>query len=282
MTMKILSTAAALLAPFLLAAPAFAQTADQPAPPTGDAITIGLGAAYAPSYEGSNDYVVTPAAIVRGQVSGFNFFSRATALYVDLAREAPGSKSDFLIGPMANLRFDRSSRIKDDAVEALGELDMAVELGAFVGLGQSGLLNPYDYGQARVDFVHDVTDTHDGYVLTPTLEYGTPLSRTTYVGLGLSADYASGRFADTYYSVDAAGSARSGLRAFDAGSGFKNARVTLLATHMLTGDLTTHGLGVFAVGSYSRMFGDFKDSPLVRDVGNPNQFFAAAGLSYSF
>ena len=272
---------ATLALPFLMATPALAQD-DAPAPPTGDLFSLGLGAAYAPSYEGSDDYVVTPAAIVRGRVSGFNFFSRATAFYVDLAREAPGETTDFLIGPMGNLRFDRSSRIKDDAVERLGELDLAVELGAFVGVGQSGLLNPYDYGMARVDFVHDVTGTHDGHVLTPTLEYGTPLSRFTYVGAGLSADYASGEFADTYYSVDPAGTMRSGLRTYDADAGFKNARFTLLATHMLTGDLTTSGLGLFAVGSYSRLIGDFKDSPLVSDVGDADQFFTALGLSYTF
>ena len=273
--------AAALILPLLAATPALAQEAP-PTPPTGDLFSLGLGAAYAPSYEGSDDYVVTPAVIVRGRVSGFNFFSRATAFYFDLAREDPAAKTDFLIGPMGNLRFDRSSRIKDDAVERLGELDLAVELGAFIGIGQTGLLNPYDYAQARLDFVHDVTDTHDGYVLTPTLEYGTPLSRLTYVGAGLSADYASGEFADTYYSVDPAGTARSGLRTYDADGGFKNARFTLLATHMLTGDLTTSGLGVFAVGSYSRLFGDFKDSPLVRDVGDADQYFAAVGLSYTF
>lgn len=272
---------AALLAPLLTAAPALAQT-EAPTPPTGDLFSLGLGAAYAPSYEGSDDYVVTPAVILRGRVSGFNFFSRATALYLDLAREDPAAKTDLLIGPMGNLRFDRSSRIEDEAVKRLGELDLAVELGAFVGVGQTGLLNPYDYGQARLDFVHDVTGTHRGYVLTPTLEYGTPLSRLTYVGAGLSADYASGEFADTYYSVDRAGTARSGLRSFDADSGFKNARFTLLATHMLTGDLTTSGLGVFAVGSYSRLFGDFKNSPLVRDVGDADQYFAAVGLNYTF
>lgn len=281
MAMRQLIRSAALALPLLASAPAVAQD-EAPSPPSGDLFSIGVGAAYAPSYEGSDDYVVTPAAIVRGRVSGFNFFSRATAFYVDLAREAPDAKTDFLVGPMANLRFDRSSRIEDDAVERLGELDLAVELGAFVGVGRTGLLNPYDFGQARLDFVHDVTGTHDGYVLTPTLEYGTPLSRMTYVGAGVSADYASGEFADTYYSVDPAGTARSGLRTYDADSGFKNARFTLLATHMLTGDLTTSGLGLFAVGSYSRLFGDFKDSPLVRDVGDADQFFAALGLSYTF
>ena len=266
----------------LAASAASAQTTEPGAPPPGDSITIGIGGAIAPTYEGSNDYSLVPAALVRGQLAGFNFFSRATALYVDLAREPAGAKTDLLIGPMGNLRFDRSNAIEDVAVRRLGKLDTAIELGGFVGLGRSGLLNPYDYGSVRLDVVTDVTGTHDGTIVTPNIEYGTPLNRKTYAGLNLSADHASGSFADTYYSVDAAGSARSGLRQYDAGSGFKNARITLLGVRMLTGDLTTTGLGFFVVGSYSRMFGDFKNSPLVRDVGSKNQYFAAAGLSYSF
>jgi MipA family protein len=275
----------------LLASPALAQEAGAPvAPsaPTGDQLTIGVGIAYAPTYEGSDDYSIAPAAIVRGQVSGFNFFSRATAGYFDLAREAPGSTTDFLIGPMVNFRFDRSRDIKDPVVEAVGELDLAVELGAFIGFGRNGLLNPYDYAQARLDFVHDVSGTHDGYVLTPTLEYGTPLSRKTYAGVALSADYASGEFADTYYSVDGPASIRSGLPAFDADDGFKNIRFTLLGNHMVTGDLIEGGVSLFAVGSYSRMFGDFKRSPLVDGFGafdgrgDADQWFGALGIAYTF
>ena len=283
--MKILLGMAAALA---LAAPAFAQDAAEPTAPVGDQLTIGIGVAAAPTYEGSDDYSYAPAALVRGQVSGFNFFSRATSGYFDLAREAPGAKTDFLIGPMVNFRFDRSRAIEDSVVRRLGKLDTAIELGGFIGIGRTGLLNPYDYAQARIDFVHDVTDTHDGYVVTPTLEYGTPLSRTTYVGAALSADYASGKFADTYYSVDAVGSLASGLPVYDADSGFKNVRFTLLGNQMVTGDLVEGGLSLFAVGSYSRMFGDFKRSPLVDGFGafegrgSADQYFLALGLAYTF
>lgn len=286
--MRSIRLAGAALALQLLAPAAFAQDTQAPTAPQGDNVTIGIGAAYAPTYEGSDDYNIAPAGIVRGQVSGFNFFSRATALYFDVAREEPGSESDFLIGPMVNFRFDRSRDIDDPAVERLGELDMAFEAGAFIGFGRNGLLNPYDYAQARLDFVHDVTGTHDGYVITPSLEYGTPLSRTTYVGAALSADYASGEFADTYYSVDPVGAVRSGLPVFDADDGFKNLRLTLLGNQMLSGDLIEGGLSIFAVGSYSRMFGDFERSPLVdgprgfEGRGNADQFFAALGLAYTF
>lgn len=266
----------------LIVTPGLAQPADLPPPDDGsNSLTIGLGVAAAPSYEGSDDYVAVPAGLIRGRVSGFIFFSRATALYFDVAREPVGEATDFLIGPMANLRLDRSSRIRDARVEALGDLDAAIELGGFVGIGRSGLLNPYDYAQARLDVLHDVTGTHDGLIVTPTFEYGTPLSRSVYVGLGVSADYVSNNFADTYYSVSTAGAARSGLSPYSADSGFKNARFTLLANYALSGDLR-HGASLFGIASYSRLFGKFADSPLVSQAGDADQLFIGAGLAYSF
>ena len=266
----------------LLAAPALAQEEQAGPPDDSNSLTIGIGGAIAPTYEGSDDYVLTPAAIAFGKVAGFSYYTRGTSLFFDLIQEPVGAPIDIAVGPAANIRFDRSTRIKDDRVEALGELDTAIELGGFVGIGKTGILHAYDSLSARVQYVQDVTDTHDSYVITPAVEYGTPLSRKLYVGANLSADYTGDRFARTYYGVDDAGSARSGLRAFDPDGGWKNMRIALLGTHTLTGDLTRPGLAVWGVASYSSIFGDFKRSPLVRDVGDNNQYFAALGLSYSF
>lgn len=247
----------------------------------GDTFTIGLGAGYAPSYEGSDNYVISPAGIVRGRVSSFNFFSRATALYVDLVREAPGADLNIEIGPMVNLRLDRTSRIRDARVRALGELDAAIEPGVFVGVTKSKVFHGFDFATVRLDVTRDVADTHDSTIIAPNIEYATPLSTSFLIGASLSAEYVGGKFADTYFSVTPAGTAASGLRTFNADSGWKNVRGTLLATYSLSGDLR-RGPAIFAVGSYSKLLGDFKRSPIVRDAGDKNQFFAALGLSYTF
>jgi outer membrane scaffolding protein for murein synthesis (MipA/OmpV family) len=81
------------------------------------------------------------------------------------------------------------------------------------------MLNPYDFGMIRVEVLRDVTSTHRGTIITPAIEYGTPLSKVVYVGMSASADYASRRFADTYYSITPAQSAASGLRRYDADPG---------------------------------------------------------------
>ena len=199
--------AAALACLAAAAAPAFAQDVVEPADDGSDNFTIGIGAVYGPSYEGSDDYVVSPAAQVRGRVSGFSVFTRGTSLYLDLIREAPGAPVDVSFGPVVNLRLNRTGRIKDPQVRALGELDTAVEAGASLGVTKNGVLHDYDFLTGRVDVIHDVTDTHDGLIVTPAIEYATPLSRTFLVGASLSAEHVAGKFARTYFGVTPAGAA---------------------------------------------------------------------------
>ncbi len=274
-------TAGALLLSLAVAAPAAAQETAEPADDGRDTFTIGLGASYLPSYEGSDDYQLSGAGLLRGRVSGFSFYTRGTALLFDVVREASGAAVNVEFGPMVNVRLDRTSRIQDARVRALGEIDTAFEAGGFFGVTKNGVLHQYDFLTARVDVVHDVTNTHDSLIVTPNLEYATPLSRQTLVGLSVSADHVGGGYARTYYGVTPGGAAASGLSPYDLDGGFKNVRFTLLGTQSLSGDLR-RGLGVFVIGSYSRMLGDFKRSPIVRDAGDADQFLAAVGLTYTF
>ena len=294
-----------LLALALLAAPASAQdvpsdaaaelppVADVP-PPEGegppapevlddgsDNLTVGLGAAYTPSYEGSDSYVVIPAAAVRGRVSGFRFQSRSTYLYVDLVPEGKDYALDLQLGPIAGVRLNRNNRIKDAQVRALGELDEAYEVGAFAGLSRTGVLHAYDTLGVRVDYVQDVSDVHDSHVITPSIEYSTPLSRTIFIGASLSAEYAGDGYARTYFGVTPAGAAASGLPAYDLDGGWKNWSLGLTTAYSLSGDLR-RGLALFALGSYGRLLDAYKRSPVVAIAGDRDQFFAAAGLGYTF
>jgi outer membrane scaffolding protein for murein synthesis (MipA/OmpV family) len=275
--------AATLLAGALLlaAAPAFAQE-EAPPPDDGNTLTIGVGAGYVPSYEGSDDYSLIPAAVVRGKVGGHSFFTRGLQLYLDVIPEPPGPGIDIAIGPVVGVRLNRTSGIKDARVKALGKLDTAIEVGGFVGIGRTGVLtSDYDNLSVRVSYLKDVGGAHESHVITPSIEYGTPLSRNAYVGLSLSADFVGDGYADYYYDVTPAGSLASGLATYDADGGFKSWSLSLAGAHSLTGDLLG-GLGLFAVGAYTRLRGDFADSPIVSTAGSRHQWFGAIGLSYTF
>lgn len=278
--MKTLFVAAALAA---CASPALAQSGETALPDPGDqsdTFTIGAGAAFIPDYEGSDDYRLIPAAAVRGRISGISFFSRGTFLYVDVIARGD-SNLQFDAGPIVGLRFNRTGKIKDDAVDALPERDKAVEIGGFVGLTAHGLTNPYDALSFRVDVVKDVAGAHGSTIISPAIDFGTPLSRTLYVGASLSADWAGDDYADYYYSISPADALASGLAPFEAEGGFKGWKLGLLANQSITGDLTG-GLSLFATGSYGKLSGDYKRSPIVDDRGSATQWMGAVGLGYTF
>jgi len=272
-----------LAAALACSAPAFAQSSEIPLPDPldqSDSFTIGVGGALVPDYEGADDYRLIPAAAVRGRVGGIAFFSRATYLYVDLVKRGAGNV-ELDAGPIAGVRFNRTGKIKDDFVDRLPERDKAIELGGFVGVTAHGLTNPYDALSFRVDLVKDVSDAHGSTVISPTIEFATPLSRSFYVAASLSADWAGDGYANYYYSISPADSLASGLRSFDADGGYKGWKLGLLGNYALSGDLT-RGLSLFATGSYGRLSGDFRRSPIVDDRGSATQWFAAAGVGYTF
>lgn len=281
-----------LLIPALLslaaAAPLHAQDVTNPvaAPPVdaadtgGDRITVALGAASVPDFEGSDSNQFIPAAAVIGRVSGLDFFTRGTQLYVDVVPDRPGVGTNFELGPIVAGRFDRTNRVDDRQVRALGKIDTAIELGGFVGLSRTGVItSDYDVFTARVAYLRDVSNTHDSYVITPQLNYTTPLSTRTLVSLGASADYVGKGYGRTYFSVNAAGSLASGLPQYDAReSGWRRLNVQIFAVQSLSGDLR-RGFGIGGGVLYGRLFGRYRDSPIVRDA---DQWSAAAGLTYTF
>jgi outer membrane scaffolding protein for murein synthesis (MipA/OmpV family) len=276
---KTLCAALALLS----AAPALGQTRTGQLPDPNDqsdTFSIGAGAGFIPDYEGSNDYELIPVAGFRGRLNGFNLYSRGTYLYVDLIRRGDGPV-EFDFGPIAGVRMNRTGNVDDDVVDLLPERDTAIEIGGFAGVTYHGLTNPYDALSFHVDVTTDVGGAHGSTLITPTIDFGTPLSTTTYVGVSASAEWAGDGYADYYYSIGPNGSAASGLPLFEADGGFKQWRLGLFANQSISGDLT-HGWSIFGVGLYSHLSGDFADSPIVDDRGSASQWFGALGVAYTF
>jgi len=230
---------------------------------------------------------VLPIPQFRGKVKDFAFWTRGSALYVDAIPNRDTDGLDVELGPVVNVRFDRSSRknIKDDAVRLLGKRDVAVEVGGFVGIGKTGVItSAYDNLSARVAVTRDMAGAHESYVITPAIEYMTPMSQTAFVGLGVSADYVGRKYGRYYYDIDPAAAAASGLPAYDGagnGSGFKKVNFSLAGGKSLSGDLR-HGWAIFAAASYSRILGDYAASPIVSVAGSRNQWIGAVGVGYTF
>ena len=274
------------------AMPVFAQAPDakaaEPAAPdrgvfVGDWITLGIGVGYGPSYDGSDEYTVFPAPLAQGSVGGIDFGARGPGFYADLIADGRSdSKVKFLAGPLVRVRLDRNSNIKDPVVRLLDKKDVAIEVGGTAGVSFGAVLNPFDTLTVSSDVQWDVTNTHRGRLITPSISYSTPLSTAVFTSLSLSAVHVDDNYADTYFSIDARGSAASGLPTFVADGGWKSFGVSLLGGVDLSGDARDGGWGAFGLVNYSRLTGDAKRSPVTSIRGDADQWFLAAGLSYTF
>lgn len=271
-----------------LASPAYAQS--QPtagALPTPeelaakDTITIGAGAAIVPDYEGSDDYRIIPAGAVRGRYHGISFTTRGSYLYVDVIPQS--GKVDFDVGPIAGVRFNSRKNVDDNIVKLLPNRKKAIEVGGFAGVSFHGLTNPYDTLSFRMDALFDVGSAHKSTVISPNIEFSTPVSETTYIGASLGAEFVSNKFADYYFSISPADSLDTGgvLPVFNADGGMKNWKASLLVNQSLSGSLL-HGLSVFGLGQYSGLVSDFKRSPIVSQRGSSSQWIGALGLAYTW
>ena len=246
-----------------------------------DMVTVAVGGAITPDYEGSDDYRIIPAAAIRGKVGGISFNTRGTYLFVDVI---PGNaKIDFNAGPIVGLRLNTRRNIEDDIVKLLPKRKRAIEVGGFTGVSFHGLTNPYDSLGVRIDVLHDVGGAHKSTTFSPNLEFSTPLSTKTYASASVGAEFVSNRFADYYYSVSPTDSVATGgvLLPFNARGGMKNWKAGLLVNQSITGNLL-HGFSVFGLGQYSRLVGDFKRSPIVSERGSASQWIGALGLAYTW
>ena len=246
-----------------------------------DTLTIGLGGAVTPDYEGSDDYRIIPAGAIRGKYRGIAFSTRGTYLFVDVV---PASGNfEFDAGPIVGARLNHRTHIKDNIVELLPRRKTAIEVGGFAGVSFHGLTNPYDTLALHLDVLHDVGSAHKSTTFSPNLEFSTPLSRTTYIGANLGAEFVGNKYADYYFGISPADSVATGgvLPPFNADGGMKNWKAGLLLNQSLSGDLL-HGISVFGAGQYSRLVGDFKRSPIVSDRGSANQWIGALGLAYTW
>lgn len=279
------------------AQPAFAQ--DSSVPPAtdagalsddisdelaGDSVTVGIGAAYLPDYEGSDHYVFSAAPGAIGSVGGFNFVVAGNRASVDLIPNGGGSRWDIQAGPIGVINLSRAttSGIEDPRIKALGKVGYALELGGYVGIGKTGVVtSPYDKLSLSLSYRYDVTGKHDAGILQPSINYLTPLSRKTAVAMFVSAEHAERGYAETYFSITPQQSLASGLPTYNARSGWKNWTAGVIGTVSLTGDLL-HGVKLVGGGVYRGMLNDFADSPVVSVAGSRSQWMGVLGVAYTF
>ncbi len=237
-------------------------------------LRMGLGVGTAPDYLGSNDYTVIPLPNFELRYGGYAVRSSRLGVEADVVG-IPGLDA----GPIIRYDLGRSD-VDDSAVALLPEVDGSVELGAFIGAGiPLSILGAESQSivTARIEALQGLKGGHEGATVGASLGLVTPVTEDLTLVGSLSTTFMSKDYANSYFDVSAAGSAASGLSAFDASSGFRDVGMTVIANYKLNESWSLNG-----IGSYSRLVGDAANSPIVKDRGSPNQFLGGLGFSYTF
>jgi outer membrane protein len=223
----------------------------------------GLGVGVAPDYEGSEDTQAVPMLMFNHNYDSGRFVKLlGPNLRVNLL-----ASNTFSLGPVVNYRAKRND-VDNDQVDRMDEIDAAFEAGVFAGYKLDNLM-------LTVEYLTDVSDTHDGSLAKASASYRWKVSESLAITPGVSVTYADSDYMDTYFGVNSGNVGSSSLPNYSADSGVKDVGASITA-HFTP----WQHWGIMAIGSFSKMQGDAKDSPIVDDEGEDSQFFAGLMATY--
>jgi len=228
--------------------------------------SLGLGVGVVPDYEGSEDYEAVPVPYFSAQWKNNGRYIRldGSVLKINLLTDRTWS-----FGPLLQYRKKRDDDVDNNAVSKMKKIDSAIEAGAFVGYKYES----WDFG---FQVATDVSNEHEGTLATARTGYTFKADRMS-TRIGASITYANSDYMDTYFSVDAKDSARSGLSTYNADSGIKDIGVDLMARYNMTDNWDIRG-----ALAYIALLNDAEDSPVVDDEGESGQFKASVVVIYKF
>lgn len=235
--------------------------------PAAWSFTLGAGAMYAPDYEGSDDYEVSPVPVV--EVSWRDRVWLTTTDGVGLFA-SPFKSENLRLDLGIQYEFGRSED-DNDALKGLGDLE-----GGATGVVRLG----YEIGDIAfgLEVARDISGDRDGLAVTAEAEYGIELfSGRGWLSVTPHLTWANDEYMGNTFGITAAQASRSarGYAPYDAGAGFKDAGVAVGLSYQITDSIQVVGQI-----DYGRMLGDAADSPLVDREGSADQVSGLLGLSY--
>ncbi|WP_417330555.1 MipA/OmpV family protein [Halomonas cupida] len=229
-----------------------------------DWVVLGVGAAVAPRYEGSDDYQVSPVPMV--DVQKGRFFARlgdGIGLHViDTKNFLVGVGVDWMQG------YD-----EEDVPDGIGELDGEPGGKVFASARFGGVIASLS-GTQVLDEGSEEERGLKGLIVDAELSYPYPLTERLMLVPGASVSWADASYMNSYFGIDASSAAVSGLDIHEPSSGVKDVSLRVGFNYRINENWNLTG----AVG-VSRLMGDAADSPLVESESQPN---ALVGISYEF
>ena len=241
------------------------------APGDGVRVTLGAGAGVAPDYEGSDYYQAVPL----WNLNVSNLYHPKT--YVQVL--GPLFRSNFIpddhwrLG-VAGQFIKKRDNVHNDRVDDLESVDASAML---------GLVGGYDFlAEPQRDLVLEIEARQDvandnGFLATIRGAYRGRLTESLGMAAYVGSTWADDDYMSSYFSIDAADAAASGLDQFSADEGFKDVSFGGAVNYRFL-----ENWNMAFLGTYARLLNDAKDSPIVDDVGDVNQFFGGALINFQF
>lgn len=233
---------------------------------------VGAGFGIVNEFEGSDDMQAIP--FIAGRLQNEKRYIELIGLG---ARANILNDEHWQAGPALRFRFGRDNDVDNTRIAQLNEVDDAVEAGAFVRYDFSPEWAMRDSLGFEARLLQDVAGGHEGFDASISVNYNYALNRSWMLGWDVGTSYASSDYMESYFGVNNAESARSGIAAYNAEAGFKDVSLGVNALYAFTEEW-----GLFGRASYQRLIGDAGDSSLVKQEGNANQFLFGTGVTYRF
>jgi outer membrane scaffolding protein for murein synthesis (MipA/OmpV family) len=257
---------------FTRSAPSFADRlfSDDPLLPDFDLgpipdfqLTLGVGPAYLPRYEGDDSYKLRARPRVRVRfrdIIDLDTGGAAFSLIRTLRLRA---------GPVLSIRGGRSEGDSPDLV-GLRESATSIETGVFGRF----TLDKWTIG-GRI--AQDIIDGHGGAIAEIGVAYQAYVDPRFSVVVGTHATWASNPYMEAFFGVRPQDVARSGLPAYDPAAGFKDVGLESVVVYRINDAWFLRG-----VAAYKLLIGDAASSPLIRERGTRHQISSAITINRVF
>ena len=232
----------------------------------GPKIAMGLGVAAVPDYEGSDDMEGAPLLFL--DVRWDNHM--AISVVGNKAKVNLVPSPVFKAGLVTEYIGERDDDVDNSQVGLLPEVDSSFMVGGFVGFQK----NSWD---GSIEAMGDASSSNDGAIVRGNLGYAYAFSNDLKTRFGVFSTWGDDDYNESYFGVDAAASAASGIRTFEAESGIKDAGLNLTVNYT-----PWQNWGIMGLVSLKKMLGDGEDSPLVDDIGSDTQAVLGVIVTYRF
>lgn len=256
-----------MLAPFSARAQAPTEAAAAAKAPSGYVVTLGGFGALEPRFEGSR-------RSSWGFIPVFDVRDAGDKEWLNLPRDgidyALFETDRFRAGVVGNFRWERDTNSLIRGFRHVGDVNLSLEGGLFAELW------PADWLRTRIE-AREAVFGASGLTADLSLDLvTTPLPAFTWTA-GPRLSLGDKRFMTSYYGVDSAQSAHSGLAEYRADAGIRSVGAGSMLRYKVT-----ENFSALAFVEYQRLSDVALDSPLITRKGSPNQTTIGIGSSISF